>query len=453
MYDLFRPCAAVCWAGDDVPGVVLASVPDAAGRSEVTHLRLPGNLSPARTPVHDRRDFSILSTAECRSLPHLIRPILVDDAVPCVVLAGTAASGLPTLHLYSLREDGGEMLGDANAAGDRCWEVAAPPALSSLSGPRRSSVSSAAAESSSPLSSSSSRLLIETTRCGGGGGGGNALVAASQAVSGGVWLADVNRLGSVASRTASTLSAARSGDGWSTVELPEQAGGRQLAALQFSDCDPHIVHTVDRQGALGRLDLRTGRVEVPVSELAQLRLGASVTALAVKGDTALAVCANGRLLGWDLRRGGLPLVNACLGPVGVGEFEAEAPRAAPSLPLARFDVQFPTAPWDVFSVSGFADGSVRLYDVGSVGLRGGAMAGQDPTPLVQRDPARPEPVFTHRGHQVEHEACVSEAAGTSVAPAPPVVIHTWHPSGGHTILSADARGGLQAWVTAAAQVS
>ncbi|XP_043076853.1 WD repeat-containing protein 73 [Puntigrus tetrazona] len=73
------------------------------------------------------------------------------------------------------------------------------------------------------------------------------------------------------------------------------------------------------------------------------------------------------------------------------------------------------------SVSGF-DGKVRIYNTTGWGAEGQS----------------PQPVFTHRGHEMSHEA-------EHGAALPVVTAHSWHRSRPRTLLSAATDGSLHVW--------
>ncbi|TRY97923.1 hypothetical protein DNTS_034147 [Danionella cerebrum] len=76
---------------------------------------------------------------------------------------------------------------------------------------------------------------------------------------------------------------------------------------------------------------------------------------------------------------------------------------------------------DCVSVSGF-DGTVLIYN----------------TTSWSRDTQSPQPIFSHRGHEMSHEA---ESRKCSTV----VTTHAWHRSRAKTLLSAATDGSLQVW--------
>lgn len=407
MYDLFRPCTALCWLADGDAGVVLASAPDAAGACELTHAQLPGNLSSHRTPVHDRRDFGILATASCPGEVCHVRSLARGEgaAGAAVVVASTSPSYGSRLHLWSLPEEGADS-GCAEAEADdyqpRCWEVACPPTDTAKALP----------------AGRETCLLID------GADSGGAFVVAATPDDGRVWGADFAVMG-----------ASDGCAGWAAIAPSLSAGGADyrppLVGLKCLPGASQLVLTANSAGVVCQWDCRDGARPSAAAQL-QCRpppeLTAPVRGFDAGDGLALCVCADAVLVVTDLRRTDRPLAIVPLLPPG------ELHPSGPS-----YEVHLSPAPWQAVSVSGFPDGTVRLYDLRHLLAAAGANPGSAACGTDAHLPA----VFRHRGHEVEHAAAVAEGGARGLAV--PHVTHSWHPLLGTTVLSADDRGGLQAW--------
>lgn len=425
MYDLFRPCGTLCWLGEGgEAGVVLAAAAsDAAGHSELTHVQLPGNLGADRTPVHDRRDFAILSVASCRCEVHYVRALgggSGSGGVGCpagVLVAGTTASHNPRLDLWRLPPPGvGVQQGDDPG----CLEIPCPPSTS---------------PPAVPTAGREACLLIDSVA------GVDGLVVAASPGNHGLWEADVCRLGPKDTRGG--------GLPWTVIthaDTESDHGGREpLVAIKAGPGDrcPHSVLTVDRNGIISEWDRREahhrsshsrgGHGDTGVSRKGAGLGRSPVHGFDVREDLALCVRADATLEVTDLRRRDRPLTVVALG--GGSETASSSPRRI------RYEVHMSPPPWHVASVSGFADGTVRLFDLQRLAAAAGGGEGCQ----------HPPPLFQHRGHEVEYASFLADASpqeGVTQPPPPLRVTHSWHPHRGTTVLSADHRGGLHAWVAA-----